>query len=291
MPGDKFSATWISHTSISDYLRCPRAYFLKNVYKDRTSGHKIQIVSPALSLGSAVHEVLESLSIIPTNDRFRNSPVLELDRVWEKFSGKKGGFSTPDEEFKTKERGKAILRKIMEHPGPLANLSIKLKQDFLYYWLSEEDNLILCGKLDWLEYLKEIEAVHIIDFKTSKKEENPTSLQLPIYYLLAKNCQSRPVEKLSYWYLEYDTMPTRQDLPDETESKNKVLEIGRKIKLARKLENFNCPNGKDGCLYCRDLERVSRGEGEKVSESSRHDLYFVERDKPTEDFSFEEEII
>lgn len=289
-PPDKFSATWISHTSISDYLRCPRAYYLKNIYKDRSTGKKIQIVSPALSLGSAVHEVLEGLSTIPTADRFRKSPISEFDRIWEKFSGKKGGFVTAEQEQRTVERAKAMLRGVMDHPGPLARLSVKPKQDFLYYWLSEEDGLILCGKLDWLEYLKDLEAVHIIDFKTSKKEENPDSLQLPIYYLLAKNCQSRPVEKLSYWYLEYDTMPTRQDLPNENESKNKILEIGRKIKLARKLENFNCPSGKDGCFACRDLERVSRGEGERVGQSDRHDLYFIEREKPAED-NFEEEII
>lgn len=291
MPGDKFSATWISHTSISDYLRCPRSYFLKNIYKDRSSGKKIQIVSPALSLGSAVHEVLEGLSVIPTTDRFRQSPIIKFEDVWKKFSGKKGGFLSDAQEKKAKERGQNMLNLIVDHPGPLAKLSVKLKQDFLNYWLSEDDELILCGKIDWLEYLKDIDSVHIIDFKTSKKEENPDSLQLPIYYLLAKNCQSRPVEKLSYWYLEYDTMPTRQELPDENDSISKVLEIGRKIKLARKLEKFDCPKGKEGCLYCQDLERVTRGEGEKVGETSRHDLYFIERDKPSDDLPLEEEII
>jgi hypothetical protein len=219
------------------------------------------------------------------------SPVLSFDKVWEKFSGKKGGFHNPEQEQESKERGKQMIASVMDHPGPLARLSIKLKQDFLYYWLSEEDNIILCGKIDWLEYLKDINAVHIIDFKTSKKEESKDSLQLPIYYLLAKNCQSRQVEKLSYWYLEYDTMPTRMDLPDLDTASAKLLELGRKIKLARKLENFNCPSGSDGCIACRDLERVSRGEGEKVGESDRHNLYYIERQQTEEDNSPEEEII
>jgi len=30
---DKFAAIWISHSSISDFLKCPRSYFLKNIYK------------------------------------------------------------------------------------------------------------------------------------------------------------------------------------------------------------------------------------------------------------------
>ena len=288
---DKFSATWISHTSINDYLNCPRSYYLKNVYKDRQNNKKIQIVSPALSLGSAIHEVLESLSTIPTENRFKSSPILKFEEIWKKYSGKKGGFSNHTQEQKTKERGQIMLRKVMDYPGPLAKLSIKLKQDFLYYWLSELDNIILCGKIDWLEYLKDTDTVHIIDFKTSKKEESSSSLQLPIYYLLAKNCQSRPVEKLSYWYLEYDTLPTRQELPDQKTSENKILDIGRKIKLARKLNNLNCPKGKDGCSYCRDLEAITRGGGEKVGESERHELYFVDRDNSSEEIPMEEEII
>lgn len=288
---DKFTATWISHTSISDYLRCPRSYYLKNIYKDRENGKKIQIVSPALSLGSAVHEVLEGLSIIPTDKRFDISPVVKFESLWQKYTGKLGGFDNPEKENTAKERGKQMLRKVMDNPGPLSRLSVKLKQDFLYYWISEEDNLILCGKIDWLEYLKDLDSVHIIDFKTSKKEENPNSLQLPIYYLLAKNCQSRPVEKLSYWYLEYDTMPSRMDLPDSESAKGKVLEIGRKIKLARKLETFTCPNGKEGCVACRDLEVILQGGGEKVGESDRHNLYFITRETNNQEEEIEEIIL
>lgn len=273
---DKFSATWISHTSISDYLQCPRAYYLKNIYKDRATGHKIQIVSPALSLGSAVHGVLESLSQLPTELRFKESIIHKFDEIWEKYTGKAGGFKNQEQEFQYKERGKTMLRKVMENPGPLAKLSVKLKDDFLYFWLNEEENIILCGKIDWLEYLPETNAVHIIDFKTSKKEESSSSLQLPIYLLLAQNCQNRPVEKLSYWYLEFDNLPTRMDLVNLEEPQKTLLDIGRKIKLARKLNSLKCPKGVAGCYSCRPLEAVVNGEGEKVGESERHDLYFLE---------------
>ncbi len=288
---DKFTATWISHTSTGDYLRCPRSYYLKNVYKDRATGHKIQIVSPALSLGSAVHEIIEGLSQIPTQKRFSESLVLKFDRAWEKYTGKKGGFTASDEEFKVKERGKAMLRRIMDNPGPLAKLAIKLKQDFLYYWLSEKENIILCGKIDWLEYLQETDSVHIIDFKTSKKEEQADSLQLPIYLLLSENCQSRKVDKLSYWYLEYDDLPTRIEPVDLKMPQAKLLEIGRKIKLAKKLNNFSCPSGKDGCFACRSLEAIIRGEGEKVRETERHDLYFLKKLSEPVDEEVDEEII
>lgn len=288
---DKFTATWISHTSISDYLQCPRSYYLKNVYKDRATGHKVQIVSPALSLGSAVHAVLEGLSLLPTDDRFKESLVISFDKVWVNYEGKKGGFKDIEQEYQYKERGKAMLRRVMENPGPIAKLSVKLKQDFLYYWLDEEENIILCGKIDWLEYLPETNSVNIVDFKTSKKEEKADSLQLPIYLLLAENCQNRKVEKLSYWYLEFDNLPTRMDIVSLEEPARKILEIGRKIKLARKLDSMKCPQGAEGCFACSSLERVIRGEGEKVGETDRHDLYYIERANVPENEDEPEEII
>lgn len=288
---DKFSATWISHTSLSDYLLCPRSYYLKNIYKDRSTGHKLQIVSPALSLGSAVHAVLEGLAQLPTEDRFKKSLVLSLDDQWLNHEGKKGGFKNQEEEYLYKERGKAMLRRVMDNPGPLGKLSVKLKQDFLYYWLNEEENIILCGKIDWLEYLPESDSVHIIDFKTSKKEEKANSLQLPIYLLLAQNCQNRKVDKMSYWYLEFDNLPTRIDFVNLEEPNSRILEIGRKIKLARKLNNLKCPNGIEGCFACRSLEAVLRGEGEKVGETKRHDLYYLEKIQIPEEEDLLEEII
>ncbi len=283
MPKDKYTAVWVSHSSISDYLRCPRAYFLKNIYKDRSTGNKVQIVTPALALGSAVHEVIESLSTIPSNIRFDDSLVLKFDGLWDKYSGKKGGFRDMEEEHKYKERGKAMLRRVMEHPGPLLNLAVKIKESLPYYWLSEEDNIILCGKIDWLEYFKDEDNIHIIDFKTSKKEETTDSLQLPIYHLLVANCQKRPVAKASYWYLDFADLPKEKELPNLEEANNKVLEIGRKVRLARRLEKFDCPNGKDGCLVCRPLEAVLRGEGERVGESGRRDTYILPVEVPEEE--------
>jgi len=276
MAKDKYTATWVSHTSLSDYLKCPRSYYLKNVYKDPHTGHKLQIMSPALALGSAVHEVVENLSVIPTVDRFRESLILRFEKIWENFAGKKGGFTDQDQEYHFKERGKAMLRKIMDNPGPLANRAVKINQDLPSYWISPEDNIILCGKIDWLEYFPETDSVHIIDFKTSKREEETGSLQLPIYLLLVNNCQKRKVDKASYWYLELNNEPVEKTLPDITEAEENLLKIARQIKLARKLEKFACPNGADGCPACQPLERIIHGEGELVgSNNNRQDVYIL----------------
>ena len=274
MTPDKYLATWVSHSSISDFLHCPRAYYLKNVYRDPKNNHKIKIMSPSLALGQVVHEVLESLSVLSKEKRF-SEPLLEkFDRAWEKVKGKKGGFSSDDDEYHYKQRGQEMLRRVTNHPGPLAELSVKIQMDLPYFWLSEEDNIILCGKIDWLEYLPETDSVHIIDFKTGKSNEESGSLQLPIYHLLVHHCQKRPVIKASYWYLDRDDVLNEKDLPKLETARESVLEIARQIKLARQLERFKCPHGEAGCAVCRPFEAILKGESELIGEDSYHrDVY------------------
>ncbi len=276
---DKFSATWVSHSSLTDFVRCPRAYYLKNIYKDPQSHHKVQAVSPPLSLGSAVHEVIESLSILPVEERF-SEPLLEkLERVWKKYTGKRGGFTTDTTEEHYKERAREMLRRVTNNPGPVGRKAIKLKAELPQYWLSEADEIMLCGKIDWLEYFPESDSVHIVDFKTSKKEEESSSLQLPIYSLLVHNVQRRKVEGASYWYLELADEPTAKELPDLDEAHEHIHKLAKQLKLARKLNIFKCPQGESGCRTCRELEVIARGDAEFVGVGEyNQDLYLVGRE-------------
>jgi RecB family exonuclease len=84
---DKFSAVWLSHSSIGSFKHCPRAYYLSTIYRDPRTGHKISIVTPSMALGSAVHTVLESLSVIPTEARFDISLIERFQIAWQKVSG------------------------------------------------------------------------------------------------------------------------------------------------------------------------------------------------------------
>ena len=95
---DKYKATWVSHSSISDFLACPRAYYLRNVFKDPKTGNKITVTSPFLSLGQAVHDVIESLSILPTEERLKVSLLKKFDVSWQKVTGKLGGFRNLEQE-------------------------------------------------------------------------------------------------------------------------------------------------------------------------------------------------
>jgi len=179
--------------------------------------------------------------------------TLKFDRVWKKFDG----WFDPSAAEPYRVAGREMLKKLMGRPGPLTKLAVKINMDLPYYWLSETDNIILCGKIDWIEYLKKSDSIHIIDFKTGKADEAANSLQLPIYYLLAGHTQNRPVAKVSYWYLNRDPQPVEQPLADPETAEAKILTIAKEIKLARQLNRFKCPTG--GCRECQPYEKILTG--------------------------------
>jgi len=102
---DKYEAVWVSHSSIGDFLKCPRAYYLHNVYKSKNN-RKINLVNPSLSLGQVVHETLEDLAKYKAEDRFKKSLLDVFEENWKKVSGKIGGFKTTEEEIEVEERAR-----------------------------------------------------------------------------------------------------------------------------------------------------------------------------------------
>jgi len=289
MAQDKYSALWVSHSRINDFKTCPRAYYLKYKYRNPKTGHKMKLMTPPLALGQIVHDVLDSLTVLPLKERFTLSLIGKLHELWTKIEGKKGGFLDSSIELQYKTRGEEMLLRLMKNPGPLARLAVKLKMDLPYFWLSEEKNIILSGKIDWMEYLPDIDSVHIIDFKTSKNEEKEDSLQLPIYYLLAKNCQLRHVAKMSYWYLEREQGIIGKDLPDEKGILELIMKNALDIQLATKLNRFKCRQP-DGCYSCKSYELLLKGEGEFVGVNNyKEDVYVL--DNSTDEDNKESEIL
>lgn len=274
---DKYSAVWVSHSSMGDFLKCPRAYFLKNVYKDPKTGRKINIVSPALSLGSAVHEVVEGLGNFKAEERFERDLFKDLEIAWQKFSGLKGGFKNIEEENEYKERAKNMIKRVIENPEPLKQKILKIPngQNGMppNFYLSEEKNIILCGKIDWLQYNPADDSVKILDFKTGKNDEDGDSLQLPIYLLLTTTLQKRKVSGASYWYLDREDLPQDVVLPDLEEGRKKVLDVALKVKEAREKKDFECPRG--GCFACKPFEKIIKGEATFVGKGEYQDLYIV----------------
>jgi len=277
---DKYKAIWLSHSSFNDFLSCPKAYYLKNVYKDPKSRNKISLISPYTSLGSAVHLSIETLLDFPSEKRVEKLNTLEKDyeKIWQtNFQGKRGGFLSDEEEKDFFERGLAMIKNIKENPNFLLNKIIKkesyYKGDILpNYFIDSEEEILLCGVPDWVEYLDD-DTLHVIDFKTGKNEEKEDSTQLPIYVLLLENLQKRKVSRASYWYLSKDKKAQEKEIVREEveDIKNKIVKTGKDIKdlkneALRKdwREVFICKRGEEGCMHCRDYEKIISGEAEYI---------------------------
>ncbi|MFH1462434.1 MAG: PD-(D/E)XK nuclease family protein [bacterium] len=276
---DKRGAVWVSHSSIGDFLKCPRSYYLHNMHRSKDN-RRISLVSPALSLGQAVHETLEGLAKYKAEDRFKKSLLDVFEENWKKVSGKIGGFKTAEEEVEAKERGRKMIEMVVKNPGPLSRKTVKLKdrEDGMppNFFLSEEDNIVLCGKIDWLEYIEEDDSLRVIDFKTGKNEEEEDSLQLPIYVLLLNVLQKRKITGAAFWYLDRADAPLSVALPEIEDAREKVLSIAKKIKEARAIRRFECPGGTQGCFSCQPYEKIIQGEAEFIGTGGyNQELYLV----------------
>lgn len=267
---------WVSHSSIGDFLKCHRLYFLKNVYKDPQTGRKITIINPHMALGQTVHEVVEALSVLKVEDRFKDSLIDKYNHAWEQVTGELGGFHNLEEEKTFKEKGAMMIQRILDHPGPILNKAIKLSSpDTLppRFLLSEQENILLCGKIDWLEYIPEYNSVHIIDFKTGRNEEDEDSLQLPIYYLLVRNLQKRTIGKMSYWYLNKDNCPKEFELPDPEEALKRIIDIAVTIKHARINQDYKCK--RNGCYACGPFEAILNKKAKFIGATGYQDRYVI----------------
>jgi ATP-dependent helicase/DNAse subunit B len=254
---DKYTAVWVSHSSMGDFLKCPRLYYLHNVYKDPATGRKMSIVNPHMALGTAVHQVLEDLANYPSEERFKRDLRARFEEEWEKISGIKGGFLTPEQEEEFKMRGKEMINNVIADHKFLVNKRVKLPKEKMNpnFYLSEDDNIILNGQVDWIEFLED-QTLHIVDFKTGKREESDSSLQLPIYLLLCNKLRPQwKVSKASYWYLESDKI-VEKELPDAEEAYRDVYDVALRVKQARDAGVFPCPKGEEGCMHCRPYEKI-----------------------------------
>ena len=277
---DKYNAVWVSHSSIGDFLKCPRAYFLHNMYKNER-GRKINVVNQHLSLGIAVHETLEGLLAYKADERFLKPLMQTFEENWAKVSGKIGGFKSQAEEDQARARAKSMIERVDAHRGPLTQLAVKLKEHANNmppnFYLSEKDNIILSGKVDWLQYIPGDDSVRVIDFKTGKNDEDPDSLQLPIYVLLLHDQQKRKVSGVAYWYIDRNNEPTDMVLPDVVSAKERVLSVALKVKELRERGIFECKRGAAGCFACTPFEKILKGEAElvKTDLDRKTELYMI----------------
>ncbi len=287
MTYDPYTAVWLSHSSINDFLACKRLYYLKNMFKDPFSKKRINIVSPYLSLGVAIHNVLEPLKNIESSKRenyIKSNLLTDYKKSFENFHNKKGGFKNEEEEKKFYERGIKMIEKIIKDPKILINKVVPEK----YFWnrdlhngfnphypIDIENNLILNGAIDWIEYLEKENAIRIVDFKTGRNDESEDSFQLPIYYLLITTLDEKKkykVNEVAYWYLDHENKKEVSEhnefqiikidegkIEDIEFAKEKIIQIGKDIKAFKVGNDFKCNNERvkgEGCKHCQQFEKI-----------------------------------
>ena len=265
-------AIFVSYTSLSDFLKCPRSYFLKNIYRNPETNNRIQIASPYLSLGSTVHDAIKwhiemegQLTSEQLEAKFRN--------LWLKYTGKRGGFSSKEEEATFGKRGLLMLENFFKNAKNLEKKHHNI--DFPKYPLLE--NVILIGNFDFIGE-KEDGTLHVVDFKTGISDEKDP-IQLYIYAILAESNLEKSVSSASFWYLDREDEP-REIVLDSLEPKLEWLK--EKVKLLKQAIDegiWVCKDGDELCSECKIYTAISSGKGEFQFTDYRYkkDVYFLAR--------------
>lgn len=268
-------AIFLSNTSLGDFLKCPRAYYLRNVYRNPKTGYRIQVASPYISLGAIVHDAIkwflenqDKPSLLQLSEQFRN--------FWWKYHGKRGGFSSGEEEKLFGQRGLKMLENFAANYQKLEKLVKSAK--FPKYHLLE--NVVLTGNLDYVGELPD-GSLSVIDFKTGTKDED-SPLQLYIYGILAENHYGKKVKKMGFWYLDRDAEPKEVVLDPLEKTLEWLSEKGAEVKKALGENNWVCKNGPEsaeGCRNCRDYQAILEGKGEFMfsDHGYKKDVYYLEK--------------
>ena len=265
-------AIFLSNTSLSDFLSSPKAYYLKNIYRDSRNNYRLQIASPYLSLGATVHDVIKWYltsedvpSLEGTEQKFHD--------LWGKYSGKRGGFIIPSDEEEFIKRGLKILENFVKNAKCLEKLAPPAS--FPKYPLLED--VILTGNMDFVGEMPD-GSLHVADFKTGSKDED-SPLQLYIYTILSENYYGKPVKKASFWYLDREDAP-KEAVLDNVEQNLKWLEDkARLVKEAWVENHWECIKGDELCHNCRDYQAIIDGKGEFMysDHAFKKEVYFLPR--------------
>lgn len=263
---------YLSYTSLKNFLKCPNTYYLKNIYRDSKTGHRIQIASPYLSLGSTVHDAIKwfiEMEGQVSKDQF----MQKFRNLWLKYTGKKGGFSSREEEASFGKRGLVMLDNFFKNHARLEKKHHRI--EFPKYPLFE--NVILMGNFDFVGE-KEDGTLHILDFKTGANDEED-GVQLYIYAILAEANLNKPVTTASFWYLDRDDNPIAIVLDPLEPKLEWLVEKGKQLKQAIEQGNWICIKKDKLCQECSIYQAIIDGKGEFQFSDFRYkkDVYYLPR--------------
>ena len=260
---------FLSYTSLSDFLKCPNSYYLKNIYRDPKTGNRVQIASPFLSLGSTVHDSIKWFLEMEGQITF---PQLEAKfrNLWLKYTGKRGGFSNKEEEATFGKRGLKMLDNFYKNAKKLEKAMPTI--NFPKYNLFED--VILMGNFDFVGE-KEDGTLHVLDFKTGTGDVKD-AVQLYIYAILAEANFQKQVTEASFWYLDRDECPKPIVLDPLEPQLEWLREKAKELKKAIEKGSWVCTKP-DSCQDCLIYKAIIDGKGQFQFTDERYhkDIYFL----------------
>src|SRR3990167_9253894 len=119
---------WISHSSLADFEKCPRLYYLRNLYRDARFGNnfRIQVANPYLSLGEIVHDAIDNfVNRYQPRERNKDKMMYELSRGWMLKKGKVGGFNSESQEKEFKDRSVQMAQRFLANEDFAGKIPLK----------------------------------------------------------------------------------------------------------------------------------------------------------------------
>lgn len=261
---------FISYTSLNDFLKCPRTYYLKNIYRDPKTNFRLQIASPYLSLGSTIHDTIAWYVNLKNKPSFEEV-IKKFKNFWLKFHGKRGGFSSSEEEAIFGKRGIAELSNFVKNYKVMENMLKPISFPKLHL----VEKMVLLGNIDYVGEMDN-RSLHIIDFKTGTKDED-SPLQLYIYALLAEANYGKKVSKVSFWYLDRDSQPKEAVLDPLEKTYQWLQEKALEVNEALDSNNWVCVD-KNRC-DCQAYQAIISGQGEFMftDYKFKKNIYYLEK--------------
>ncbi|HJX61425.1 MAG TPA: PD-(D/E)XK nuclease family protein [Dehalococcoidia bacterium] len=190
----------VSPERLRTFRRCRLRY--RYQYVDRLPGR----ASQADALGALVHAALHDFfRYVPPSERDEERLITVLDEKWQALARRPAGGES------LRERAEGQLRLFAREE----NLSVQPLALESPFQVPLSEGVALVGRVDRVDQESD-GGLHIIDYKTGPRPEEPDVEQLHLYAIMVARTLSGPLRRASYYYLELGDVlsisPDRQEL-------------------------------------------------------------------------------
>jgi len=191
----------VSPERLRTFRRCRLRY--RYQYVDRLPGRP----SPGDILGAVIHAALHDFfRYVSPSERDEERLITILDEKWQVLARR------PSAEG-LRERAEGQLR-LFAREEDLSVQPLALESPFQ---VPLSEGVALVGRVDRVDQEPD-GGLHIIDYKTGPRPEQPDVEQLHLYAIMVARTLSGPLRRASYYYLELGDVlsisPDRQELDD-----------------------------------------------------------------------------